>query len=124
MPSWIAPWQMFTRMRTFRFFLAGIVLSCCAVASAAATPTGRQHAGDIERVIQLPDGVELVCDAARVRVTAYHDGVIRVRLAPSGVFVKDFSWAVVEPPAPPAWKLEDSATSLHEHPHRFPGWPP
>src|SRR5271157_2196581 len=99
-------------MRTFRFLLVGIVLSCCAEASTAATPAGWQHVGNVTRVIQLPDGVELVCDAARVRVTAYQDGVVRVRLAPSGAFAKDFSWAVVEPPAPPAWRLEESAASL------------
>jgi alpha-glucosidase len=67
-----------------------------------------QHIGDAQRVERLRDGVELVAGQARVRVTAFRDGVVRVRLAPNGAFSRDFSWAVIESAAPPAIKIDDS----------------
>ncbi|MFZ0735899.1 MAG: glycoside hydrolase family 31 protein [Candidatus Acidiferrales bacterium] len=81
------------------------------VAAAAGTPAlaqGWQHIGNVQRVEKLKDGVELTAGLAHVRVTAFQDGVIRVRVAPQGTFPKDSSWAVIEAPEPPAVKIEES----------------
>ena len=69
---------------------------------------GWQHIGKVQRVEKLKDGVELSAGAAKVRVTAFRDGVFRVRVAPNGTFPKDFSWAVIEAPNPPAVKIEEN----------------
>ena len=47
---------------------------------------GWQHLGAVRHVEQLPDGVELTAGSAKVRITAFRDGVVRVRLAPKGDF--------------------------------------
>jgi hypothetical protein len=62
---------------------------------------GWQHLGKVQRVDKLKDGVELTAGAAKVRVTAFRNGVFRVRLAPNGSFAKDHSWAVIESADPP-----------------------
>jgi alpha-glucosidase (family GH31 glycosyl hydrolase) len=63
-------------------------------------------------VEKLQNGVELTAGSAKLRITVFRDGVIRVRLAPQGSFPKDFSWAVIESPDPPAIKVEDGKTEL------------
>src|SRR5277367_615985 len=68
---------------------------------------GWQHVGAVQHVEKLPDGVELSAGRAKVRVTAFRDGVIRVRVAPQGTFPKDSSWAVIETPEVPQVKMED-----------------
>src|SRR6476661_5010812 len=65
-------------------------------AASCAVADGWQHIGKVERVAKLADGVELTAGKAKVRVTAFREGVFRVRVAPDGNFPKDFSWAVVE----------------------------
>src|SRR5271163_993649 len=62
---------------------------------------GWQHLGDVTKVEKLADGLELTAGTAKVRVTTVGDGIFRVRVAASGTFPKDFSWAVIVPPAPP-----------------------
>ena len=69
---------------------------------------GWQHVGSVQKVEKLPDGVELTAGKAKVRVTVFREGVFRVRVAPSGTFPKDFSWAVIEAPEPPAIKIDDA----------------
>jgi alpha-glucosidase len=69
---------------------------------------GWQHIGSVQRVEKLPDGVELTAGKAKVRVTVFRSGIYRVRVACAGTFPKDFSWAVVETPEPPAIKIEDA----------------
>src|SRR5260221_10421234 len=68
---------------------------------------GWQHIGSVQKVEKLPDGVELTAGKAKVRVTVFREGVFRVRVAPSGTFAKDFSWAGIEAPEPPAIKIDD-----------------
>ena len=84
-------------------FLRQVILLCTLALAAAASGCAQswQHLGSVQRVERLPDGVELTSGKARVRITAYRDGVIRVRLAPQGAFPKDCSWTVVLSPAPP-----------------------
>lgn len=74
--------------------------------------TGWQHIGSVQRVERLEDGVELTAGSAKLRITGFNDGIIRVRLAPQGSFPKDCSWAVIESPNPPLIKIEDSKTEL------------
>jgi len=73
---------------------------------------GWQHLGNVQRVERLKDGVELTAGTAKVRVTAFRNGVFRVRVAPNGTFPKDFSWAVIESPEPPAVKVEENQNEI------------
>ena len=88
----------------------GLIL--CAASTCSAAATGWQHIGNVQRVEKLQNGVELTAGSAKLRITVFRDGVIRVRLAPQGSFPKDFSWAVIESPDPPAIKVEDGKTEL------------
>ena len=90
----------------------GITLLFWTLHISSAAAAGWQHIGNVQRVEKLKDGVELTVGAAKLRITAFSDGVIRVRLAPQGSFPKDFSWAVIESPDPPPIKIEDSKTEL------------
>lgn len=74
--------------------------------------TGWQHIGSVQRVDKLPDGVELTAGDAKLRITAFRDGIVRVRLAPQGSFAKDFSWAVIEPEESPSTQLVDNAEEV------------
>ena len=73
---------------------------------------GWQHLGDVQYVETLTDGVELSAGRARVRVTAFREGIIRVRVAPQGSFPKDSSWAVIETPEVPPVKMEDGKDDI------------
>src|SRR6266849_4690259 len=92
-----------------RLSLALLALGLCAPHASA---DGWQHLGTVQRVEKLKDGVELTAGRAKVRITAFNDGIVRVRVAPQGSFPKDFSWAVIEPPQPPAVKIDDSKTEV------------
>jgi alpha-glucosidase len=69
---------------------------------------GWQHLGNVQKVEKLTDGLELTAGKAKVRVTVFREGIFRVRVAPAGAFAKDFSWAVIESPDPPALKVDDA----------------
>jgi alpha-glucosidase len=77
-------------------------LLLCVLGSAPGLAQGWQHIGRVERVEAfkegLQNGVELTAGQAKVRVTQFYNGVIRVRVAPRGRFPKDFSWALAETP--------------------------
>ncbi len=96
--------------RLVRFSAIGCLL--CAMGATSAGANGWQHIGNVQRVEKLPNGVELTAGPAKLRITAFRDGIIRVRLAPQGSFPKDFSWAVIESPEPPPVKIEDGKTEL------------
>jgi alpha-glucosidase len=89
-----------------------VTLLLCAISASNAAATGWQHTGNVQRVEKLKDGVELTAGPAKLRVTVFRDGVIRVRLAPQGSFPKDSSWAVIETPDPPAFSVEDGKNEL------------
>ncbi|HEV2195386.1 MAG TPA: TIM-barrel domain-containing protein [Candidatus Acidoferrum sp.] len=80
--------------------LAGMGLLVYVSGSATGFAQGWQHIGKVERVETFKDGlqngVELTAGPAKVRVTQFYNGVIRVRVAPNGHFPKDFSWALAE----------------------------
>jgi alpha-glucosidase len=73
---------------------------------------GWQHVGAVQRVDKLPDGIELTAGRAKVRITLFHDGVARVRAAFDGNFPKDTSWAVIESPEPPQFKIDDTKAEV------------
>jgi len=95
-------------------FARRIAIGLCtsALGSGLAFAQGWQHLGNVQRVEKLKDGVELTAGTAKVRVTAFRDGVFRVRVAPNGTFPKDFSWAVIESPEPPAVKFEENQKEI------------
>jgi len=78
------------------------------LAPVALLAQGWQHIGNVQKVEKLPDGVELTAGKAKVRVTVFRDGIFRVRVAQAGTFPKDFSWAVIEAPEPPAVRVDDA----------------
>jgi alpha-glucosidase len=78
------------------------------VAPVSLVAQGWQHLGNVQKVEKLPDGVELTAGKAKVRVSAFREGVFRVRVAPTGTFPKDFSWAVIQTSEPPAIKVDDA----------------
>ena len=86
----------------------GIGLLAAFLLSAVAAAQGWQHVGKVQSVEKLKDGVELTSGSAKVRVTVFRNGIFRVRLTPNGTFPKNFSWALVESPEPPAVKIEES----------------
>ncbi len=90
----------------------GIGLLASTLGSGIAAAQGWQHVGKVQRVEKLKDGVELTAGAAKVRVTVFRDGIFRVRVAPDGNFPKDFSWALIESPEPPAVKVEENQKEI------------
>jgi alpha-glucosidase len=90
----------------------GSGLLACTLSGSAAIAQGWQHVGKVQRVEKLKDGVELTAGPAKVRITAFRDGIFRVRLAPTGTFPKDSSWAMIESPDPPAVKIEETPKQL------------
>ncbi len=68
---------------------------------------GWRHLGKVRGVAKRKDGVELTDGTAKVRITAFADGMFRVRVAPNGTFPKDFSWALIQSPQPPAVIIEE-----------------
>src|SRR6266852_4739336 len=92
------------RFRSSRQLLLPVIVPL--VAPVALFAQGWQHIGSVQKVEKLSDGVELTAGKAKVRVTVFREGIFRVRVAPDGIFPKDFSWAVIETPEPPAFKVE------------------
>ncbi len=80
----------------------GMGLLICGLGSAGTLAQGWHHIGKVQRLESfrdgLEDGVELTAGAARVRITQFYNGVIRVRVAPNGRFPKNISWALAEMP--------------------------
>jgi alpha-glucosidase len=90
----------------------GMALLCSMFVCAAAVAQGWQHLGKVQRVEKLADGIELTAGSAKVRISSFRDGVIRVRLAPEGTFAKDFSWAIIEAAAPGAVQVDDGKSDV------------
>jgi alpha-glucosidase len=92
-----------------RSALALLAFACSAVCAHA---QGWQHLGNVQRVEKLNDGVEVTAGRAKVRITAFDDATVRVRVAPQGNFPKDYSWAVIAAPQPPTVKVDDAKNEL------------
>ena len=91
------------------------ILFALAVASVstAAFAQGWQHLGKVQQVEKLPDGLELTAGSAKVRITSFRPGVIRVRLAPQGSFAKDYSWAIIQPAEPSTFVVAEEQSEIH-----------
>lgn len=61
---------------------------------------------NVSSVQQLPNGVELSAETARVRITALSPNVVRVRYAPQGTFPAEHSFAVLPNAFPDAAKVQ------------------
>ena len=84
----------------------------CAISGAGIVAQGWHHLGNVQHVEKLADGLELIAGTAKVRITAFRDGIVRVRVAPQGKFPQDFSWAVIEAPQPPAVVVDDGPNEI------------
>jgi alpha-glucosidase len=100
-----------TIVRIVQRFLVLAVVGCAAASISCGQ--GWQHVGNVQRADKLPDGIELTAGKVKVRVTVFRDRVFRVRVAPNGAFPKDFSWAVIEAPQPPAVKIDESKDTVN-----------
>jgi alpha-glucosidase len=89
------------------FLIVGLFASSAPVHS-----QGWQHLGKVDQVDKRLDGLELTSGNAKVRVTFMREGIVRVRVAPSGTFPKDESWAIVEEPQSPTIAITDSPDSV------------
>src|SRR5277367_2949700 len=92
------------RRRLGRFVLFLAVFLFLSVSTHA---TGWEHIGKVQRVERLKDGVDITAENAKVRVSFFRDGIVRVRVGYKGVFPKDYSWAVIETPEPPSVSLKE-----------------
>lgn len=90
----------------------GFLLVPAVLMAVGAHGQGWQHISSVQHVDKLPDGLELTAGQAKVRITAFREGVFRVRVAPSGQFPKDFSWAVIQSPQPLAVRIDDSSSEV------------
>lgn len=54
------------------------------------------HLGDVDSFESQKESLLVGCGPARVRIDAVNDFVLRVRMAPDGLFERDFSWAVLD----------------------------
>jgi alpha-glucosidase len=89
---------------------AGAALLVCMWWCALVAAQGWRHIGSVERVEKIDQGVELTSGSAKVRVTQVANGVLRVRVAPTGEFPKDASWTVI----PAAMNNKMAAVEVHE----------
>jgi len=73
---------------------------------------GWEHIGTVQQVDRRNDGVELTAGKAKVRITFFRQDVVRVRVASNGTLPNDFSWAVIEAPAPPSVSIQDDTGEI------------
>ncbi|MCA1612990.1 MAG: DUF4968 domain-containing protein, partial [Acidobacteria bacterium] len=79
-----------------RLVLRAVVLAfLCGFGDGVETLAAWRAAGNVVSVERVTDGVVVTLSSgARARVTFHDLDVVRVRLAPRGVFERDFSYAV------------------------------
>jgi alpha-glucosidase len=90
------------------------ILLALAVAflSPALFAQGWQHLGKVQHVEKIADGIELAAGTAKVRITSFHPGVVRVRLAPKGSFAKDYSWAIIQTAGPDSFNVAEEESEI------------
>lgn len=92
-----------------RYFYLTVLLLLLAGATCA---QGWQHLGAVQRMEKLKDGVELSSGRAKIRITAFNDATVRIRVAPQGSFGKDFSWAVIAATQVPAVSIVENKNEI------------
>jgi alpha-glucosidase len=90
--------------------VAGLIF--CAILCSENRAQGWHHLGDVQDVETLKDGMVLTAGKARVRITAVRDSIVRVRVAPTGTFPKDFSWAIVQASDAPPVSVEEGTREV------------
>lgn len=81
--------------------------------AAPAAAIGWQGPGAVRAVHREEFGCVLACEGARVRISVERAGMIRVRIAPTGEFPRDASWAVIESDEfEPTFELRESADRI------------
>jgi alpha-glucosidase len=88
----------------------GLVI--CTILCSENRAQGWHHLGDVQGVETLKDGMVLTSGKAKVRIIAVRDGIVRVRVAPTGTFPKDFSWAIVQAPDAPSVSVEEGTREV------------
>lgn len=69
---------------------------------------GWRSLGAVTGYAQKANALTLDCGEAKLRISFERQGIVRLRLAPTGIFGRDHSWAVVNDDTPaPVWKLDD-----------------
>jgi alpha-glucosidase len=101
-----------TTSRGACFCYAAALLAGTSLLAGSLAAQGWQHAGRVQKVEKLDDGIELTAGSAKVRLTTVNDATLRVRYAPDGRFPKDFSWAVIAAPQPAPVTVADSNTEV------------
>jgi alpha-glucosidase len=101
-----------TESRAAGFGYAAATLAAMSLLAGSLAAQGWQHAGRVQKVEKLDDGIELTAGLAKVRLTTVNDATLRVRYAPDGKFPKDFSWAVITAPQPAPVTVTDSSTEV------------
>ncbi len=85
----------------------------CHMAPSESHATDCRTLGDVTAHQQSEQTLIVECGSAAVRITPMSDGIVRVRLAPSGSFGRDHSWAVISKDAAPnSWKLQEDDETL------------
>ena len=84
-----------------------LVVVLWVTASTRTRAQGWQQVGNVQTVEKRNDGVVLTAGAAKVQITFFRPGIVRVRVAPNGAFPKDFSWAVIQEAKAPAVTVKD-----------------
>lgn len=96
------------RLSGAAFLIIFLTFIFCGPASA----DGWTHLGAVQKVSRISDGLELTAGAAKIRITAFREGIFRVRVAPRGTFPKDYSWAVIAGQNTPPLKIAESAAAI------------
>src|SRR6266849_4908895 len=92
-----------------RWVVVGAVAGVLAAQSCA---NGWEHLGNVQKVEKRADGVELTAGKAKVRLTFFREGIVRVRVSAKGEFAKDRSWAIIETPETVAVNVKDERNEV------------
>ncbi len=88
-----------SRKTVFVFLLGAMVAMLVSASAQAASPSQDITTLDAVSSSQpLRDGIEVKSGSATLRITALRDDILRVRIAPTGAFPEDSSWAVLSGP--------------------------
>ncbi len=93
-----------------RRFLLVVAFLCNICGRIAAQ--GWEHVGKVDRVEKRNDGAELSSGKAKIRITFFREGIVRVRVAPKGEFPADHSWAIIQTPETPSVSVQDGSDAV------------
>ncbi|HTP68891.1 MAG TPA: glycoside hydrolase family 31 protein [Dongiaceae bacterium] len=85
-----------------------VIVTLCATGATCTRAQGWQHVGNVQDVEKRNDGVVLKTGAAKIEITFFRPGIVRVRVGPSGTFPQNASWAVIQGAKSPVVMIKDS----------------